>query len=47
MVREVARTLPAGRYASVPDCGHSVYFENAAVFNQLVRDFLEDIKHAP
>jgi 3-oxoadipate enol-lactonase len=44
MVREVARTLPAGRFASVPDCGHSVYFENAGVFNQLVRDFLNEVK---
>ncbi|HUA34235.1 MAG TPA: alpha/beta hydrolase [Candidatus Binataceae bacterium] len=44
MVQEVAGTLPAGRYVSVPDCGHSVYFENAPVFNQLVRDFLSDIR---
>ncbi len=44
MVETLARWLPNGRFASVPHCGHSIYFEHAAVFNQLVRDFLIDIK---
>jgi 3-oxoadipate enol-lactonase len=45
MVKEVAKTLPGGRFVSVPDCGHSVYFENGPVFNQLVRDFLADVNY--
>lgn len=31
-------TVPAGR--------HSIYFENPAVFNQLVRDFIIEIGYA-
>jgi 3-oxoadipate enol-lactonase len=45
MVKEVAKTLPRGRFVSVPDCGHSVYFENGPVFNQLVRDFLAEVNY--
>ncbi len=45
MIETLAAWLPDGRFASVPHCGHSVYFEQAAVFNQLVRDFLIDIKY--
>jgi 3-oxoadipate enol-lactonase len=45
MIERLAAWLPDGRFASVPHCGHSVYFEQAAVFNQLVRDFLIDIKY--
>jgi 3-oxoadipate enol-lactonase len=45
MIEALAAWLPDGRFASVPHCGHSVYFEQAAVFNQLVRDFLIDIKY--
>jgi len=42
-VREVASFLADGRLRTVPGCGHSVYFENAAVFNQLVHDFAREI----
>ncbi|MHB8384319.1 MAG: alpha/beta fold hydrolase [Candidatus Binataceae bacterium] len=45
MIETLAAWLPDGRFASVPHCGHSIYFEQAAVFNQLVRDFLIDIKY--
>ncbi len=45
MVRAVVDLLPKGRMASVPDCGHSIYFEQAPVFNQLVRDFLGEISY--
>jgi len=40
VIRELARTLPNATLATVPDCGHSIYFEHPAIFNQLVRDFL-------
>jgi 2-succinyl-6-hydroxy-2,4-cyclohexadiene-1-carboxylate synthase len=40
MIRELVAVLPKGTMATVPDCGHSVYFEKPHVFNQLVRDFL-------
>jgi 3-oxoadipate enol-lactonase len=42
-VRSLAAALPNSRLRTVPGCGHSVYFENAPVFNQLVRDFLVEI----
>ena len=28
---------------TVPDCGHSIYFEQPGAFNQLVRDFILEI----
>jgi pimeloyl-ACP methyl ester carboxylesterase len=34
-----ART-PDSRHVDVPEAGHSVYFERAAEFNRLLRDFL-------
>src|SRR5271155_4152663 len=40
MIRSLVKVLPKGRLATVPDCGHSIYFEHPQVFNQLVRDFL-------
>ena len=39
--------LPKGRLATVPDCGHSIYFEHPEIFNQIVRDFLIEIGYAP
>lgn len=42
-VRIAAGCFPDGRFVSVPAAGHSVYFERAAAFNQLVRDFLDGI----
>ncbi|MGH7864412.1 MAG: alpha/beta fold hydrolase, partial [Candidatus Binataceae bacterium] len=43
MVAAIAKMLPRARMATVPDCGHSIYFEKPAIFNQLVRDFLNEI----
>ena len=43
IVRALAATLPNARLRTVPGSGHSIYFENGAVFNQLVRDFLIEI----
>ncbi len=43
MVRQLARVLPKAHLATVPQAGHSVYFENPEVFNQLVLDFLRDL----
>jgi pimeloyl-ACP methyl ester carboxylesterase len=37
------RALPNARLALVSGAGHSVYFENAPVFNQLVHDFLREV----
>ncbi len=47
MIRHLVRTLPNARLALVAGAGHSVYFENAPVFNQLVLDFLREVGHAP
>ena len=43
IVNALAAALPNSRLRTVPGSGHSIYFENAAVFNQLVRDFLLEI----
>jgi 3-oxoadipate enol-lactonase len=43
IVRSLASALPDARMRTVPGCGHSIYFENPDVFNQLVRDFMLDI----
>ena len=40
MIRTLVTVLAKGTMATVPDCGHSIYFEQPQVFNQLVRDFL-------
>ncbi len=46
IVRSLASALPDARMRTVPGCGHSIYFENPAVFNQLVRDFMLDVGYA-
>jgi len=43
MIRELTGILPDARLVTVPDCGHSVYFDRADAFNQLVRNFLVSI----
>lgn len=43
ILSELTTILPDVRLLAVPGGGHSVYFETASVFNQLVRDFLIDI----
>jgi 3-oxoadipate enol-lactonase len=47
MIRHLVKALPNARLAMVPGAGHSVYFENARVFNQLVLDFIREVGHAP
>jgi 3-oxoadipate enol-lactonase len=46
IVKAVAAVLPNAQVRTVPGSGHSIYFENAAVFNQLVRDFMVEIGYA-
>jgi 3-oxoadipate enol-lactonase len=46
MIRHLVRALPKARLALVPGAGHSVYFEKAAVFNQLVHDFIREVGFA-
>ncbi len=45
IVKALAAALPDSRLRTVPGSGHSIYFENAPVFNQLVRDFLVEIDY--
>jgi len=40
MIRSLVKVLPKAAMITVPDCGHSIYFEHPEVFNQIVRDFL-------
>jgi pimeloyl-ACP methyl ester carboxylesterase len=40
---EAFATLIGARLERVPEAGHSVYFEHAAVFNRLVDDFLAEV----
>jgi 3-oxoadipate enol-lactonase len=40
IIREVCAIHPNAEYVEVPGSGHSVYFEDAAAFNQHVGDFL-------
>jgi 3-oxoadipate enol-lactonase len=42
-IRVLAQSLPNARLATVPHCGHSIYFEYPKVFNQLVLGFLREI----
>lgn len=42
-VEIMARELPNGRFVSVPEAGHSVYFERAGAFNALVGAFLDEV----
>jgi 3-oxoadipate enol-lactonase len=42
-VAVLASIVPGARLARVPEAGHSVYWERAAVFNRLVDDFLRDV----
>lgn len=45
IVRAASRLVPNARYALVPDAGHSVYFEQPAVFNFEVQRFLLSALH--
>ncbi len=37
----LAKVIPGAKLESVPEAGHSVYFERPEVFNRLVRNFFE------
>ena len=39
-ISELVTILADARLVTVPGCGHSVYFETATVFNQIVQNFL-------
>ena len=39
----VAASLPDAQVALIPASGHSVYFERAALFNAIMRRFLDGI----
>ena len=40
----LARTTPGAKVVHIPDAGHSAYFERPARFNQIVDDFLQDVR---
>jgi 3-oxoadipate enol-lactonase len=40
IIKYAVTLVPGAKYAEVPGSGHSVYFEEPAAFNQLVREFL-------
>lgn len=40
LIEKVSSALPNATLKTVPHCGHSIYFERAEVFNQLVLEFL-------
>ena len=43
-VEVLASLIPGARYVSVPEAGHSVYWERAEAFNRLVDGFLAEIE---
>lgn len=43
----MARSLPQGRLAVIPDAGHLVMVEQAEAFNRQVTGFLQETGHAP
>ncbi len=43
IVKLLVKALPNATLRTVPDCGHSIYFEQPGAFNQLVRDFILEI----
>ncbi len=40
VLRDVAAVIPNAELREFPVCGHSVYFEDAAAFNLVVKDFI-------
>ena len=38
------KLIPGARLETVPDCGHSVYFEHPEVFNRLVSEFIAEVE---
>lgn len=46
VIKGLSRMLPRARLVTVPDCGHSIYFERPEVFNQALLEFLREIGYA-
>ena len=44
LVEMLAAMVPGARLEKVPESGHSVYFERASRFNQILTDFLGSLK---
>jgi 3-oxoadipate enol-lactonase len=40
VIEHASTLIPGARYAEVPGCGHSVYFEDAPAFNRILDEFL-------
>jgi 3-oxoadipate enol-lactonase len=43
----LANLVPGAKLESVPQAGHSVYFERAEIFNRLVSNFLDGHQSPP
>ena len=43
LIQAFANIIDGATYVELEDLGHSVYFENPALFNELVSNFLETI----
>jgi pimeloyl-ACP methyl ester carboxylesterase len=43
LIRETAAAIPGSRVAEVPGAGHSVYWEQPAVFNALLQEFVASV----
>jgi pimeloyl-ACP methyl ester carboxylesterase len=46
IIRHAASLIPGARCAEVEGSGHSVYFENAQEFNEIVSGFFESVERA-
>jgi 3-oxoadipate enol-lactonase len=46
LVEAVHERLPGSEFVTVPDSGHSIYFERPGEFNRLVGEFLREAGHA-
>jgi pimeloyl-ACP methyl ester carboxylesterase len=42
VVRHAAAVVPASRLVVIPESGHSPYFEQASLYNQIVEEFLRE-----
>jgi 3-oxoadipate enol-lactonase len=42
VVKGAAESVPHSRFETIPESGHSPYFERASVYNHIVEQFLEE-----